>query len=164
MPFTFSGFGHVVLEIADEIDPGLDLATVEARIGIEAVEKGAAIEKEIVEDLKAVVKKHFGHFAGLSFSGQHVGVVDIKAAVAPVTAAESPTDGSGAAIPEGATPAVSGAAPVTAPALTLDPPAQTPNDVAAAAPLASTSEASPEASGPVASDDTAAGNTDTTVA
>lgn len=91
MSFSLSGAGHVLVEVLDEVDPSLDVATEEARIGALVIEKGAEVERSIVSDLTELVKKHFPHFSGLTFAGQHIGSVDIKAAAsaAVTTGAEA---------------------------------------------------------------------------
>jgi hypothetical protein len=93
MTFSISGFGHIVAEVADDVDPSLDLATEEARIGAEVVAKGEEAEKAILSDLVGFAKKHRLHLGGLTFSGSHTGSVDVVAAAAAGTdVADAPAD------------------------------------------------------------------------
>lgn len=74
MSFSLSGFGHVVVTVADDVDPSLAPDLAAAKLG-EAAEKAAQEKlREIAIDLTVVVRKHLAHFAGATIGGNGLSV------------------------------------------------------------------------------------------
>jgi hypothetical protein len=81
MTFSLSGFGKFAVEIADDVDPELDVATAEAKLGAEVLEKEKAAEADLLDDLEALVKKHADKFDGMTFYGPASKTIDLLAKV-----------------------------------------------------------------------------------
>lgn len=118
MSFSLSGFGKIVLEIVDDVDPAVAPELDAATIGAKLLDQERGKEQALVDDATEFVHKHLEHFklGEMIFNGAHLGKIDI------VDAAKSLIDPSPAAVP---TEAASAEPAVDAPAGPSDPTAVT---------------------------------------
>lgn len=69
MAFSLSAAGKIVVEIADDVDPGLAPDLAAAKLGAQVIAQAEAKEKEVIADFAALVHKHRGVFKFASFTG-----------------------------------------------------------------------------------------------